>query len=82
MDWIQFILFGLGVGGIWLWNRAENRSDLRHMDVMLQANRELIREIHNEIQQEMKEFHNRLALQDQEFKLRLCAIEEKNKSMK
>jgi len=80
MDWTQFVVFCLGVGGLWLWNRSENRSDIRHMDATLQANRELIREIHNEIKEEMRDFHTRLALQDQEFKMRLCAIEEKRKS--
>ena len=67
MDWIQFIVFGIGVGGLWFWQRAESRNDVRHMDTKLDANRELIREIHIEtrdlmqaMKDEMKDFHYRL----------------------
>jgi hypothetical protein len=68
MEWVQFIIFFLGVFGLWLWNRAENRSDSRHMETQLRANSELIRAVHNEILLEMKDFHGRL-----------CAIEERNR---
>ncbi len=60
MEWVQFIIFFLGVFGLWLWNRAESRSDARHMDTQLRANSELIRAVHNEILMEMKDFHGRL----------------------
>lgn len=53
---------------IFFWNRTESRNDTRHMQAMLNSNRELIREIHNEIHAEMKDFHGRL-----------CAIEERRK---
>jgi hypothetical protein len=72
MEWTQ--VFGLMFGNLvfivplWLWNRAESRSDMRHMENQLRANRELIVAIHNEIHQEMKDFHGRL-----------CAIEERNR---
>lgn len=49
---------------LWLWNRAEARSDNRHMDNKIDAIRELTHAIHLE----MKDFHNRM-----------CAIEEKNR---
>lgn len=50
---------------LFLWNRAEARADIRHMDTKLESNRELVRAIYDEI----KDFHNRL-----------CRIEEnKNK---
>lgn len=49
---------------LFLWNRSESRSDIRHMDSKLESNRDLVRSIHDEI----RDFHNRL-----------CAIEEKNK---
>lgn len=41
---------------LFLWNRSESRSDIRHMDNKIDAIRELTYAIH----MEMKEFHNRL----------------------
>jgi len=49
---------------LFLWNRSEARSDIRHMDAKLESTRELVRAIHDE----MKDFH-----------LRLCSIEVKKK---
>lgn len=63
-------VFGLVIGNaafilpLFLWNRAESRSDIRHMDSKLESTRELVRAIHDE----MKDFHNRL-----------CKIEERKK---
>ena len=68
MEWVQFAIFFIGVFGLFIWNRAESRSDARHMDTQLRANSELIREIHNQIHAEMKDFHGRL-----------CEIEERNR---
>lgn len=65
MDWTQFATLSLSFIAIFIWNRTESRNDLRHMDSQLQANRELLREIHNENMEERKDFHGRL-----------CAIEE------
>jgi hypothetical protein len=67
MEWTQFVIFFIGVFGLFIWNRTESRNDIRHMDQKLEANRELVREIHNEsktiltaIQSEMKDFHYKL----------------------
>lgn len=49
---------------LFLWNRAESRADIRHMDAKLESTRELVRAIYDE----SKDFH-----------ARLCAIEERNK---
>lgn len=49
---------------LFLWNRAESRADIRHMDAKLESNRELVRAIYEEV----KDFHSRL-----------CIIEERNK---
>lgn len=49
---------------LFLWNRAESRQDMRHVDAKLESTRELVRAIHDE----SKSFHQRL-----------CSIEEKNK---
>jgi hypothetical protein len=62
MEWTQFVIFFMGVFGLWLWNRAESRADARHMDAKLEGQRNLINAIHDE----MKDFH-----------ARLCVIEER-----
>jgi hypothetical protein len=67
MEWVQFIIFFLGVFGLFLWNRTESRTDMRRMDDILKAQRDLIWEIRVEginfnhaIQNEMKDFHQQL----------------------
>ncbi len=66
MDWSQILALILGNGALiiplFLWNRAESRADIRHMDTKLESTRELVRAIYDE----SKDFHNRL-----------CAIEER-----
>jgi len=64
MDWIQFATMFLAVVGLFVWNRTESRTDIRHMDNKLDAIRELTHAIHAE----MKDFH-----------ARLCKIEENRK---
>jgi hypothetical protein len=64
MEWTQFIIFFVGVFGLFIWNRTEARTDDRHIHSMLEAQRGLLHAIH----QEMKDFHGRL-----------CAMEEKTK---
>ena len=56
MEWTQFIIFFVGVFGLFIWNRAEGRSDARHMDAKLEGQRNLMNAIHDEI----KDFHGRL----------------------
>lgn len=61
-----FIANALLIIAMFFWNRAESRADVRHMEAKLDSMRELIYAIHSE----MKDFHNRL-----------CAIEEKKRSL-
>ena len=68
MEWVQFVIFFLGVFGLFIWNRTESRNDIRHVENMLNANRELVREMHAQNLAESREFHGRL-----------CAIEERNR---
>lgn len=49
MDWIQFIIFIGSTIGLFFWNRAESRSDMRHMLSIIDG-----------IQKEIKDFHGRL----------------------
>lgn len=58
MDWNQFYILLLSMGGLFLsnvsllmWFRAESRSDWRHMDNQVKA-----------IQEEIKDFHARLCI--------------------
>lgn len=73
MDWIQFAIMFVTFVGLFIWNRTESRSDLRHMDTKLESNRNLTIQIHREnheiitaIREDMRDFHGRL-----------CAIEER-----
>lgn len=67
MEWTQFVIFCIGVFGLFIWNRTESRADIRYMDQKLESNRQLTQSIHNEskvvlyaIQNEMKDFHYKL----------------------
>ncbi len=64
MDWTHVLGIVLGnaafVVPMFLWNRGEARSDYRHLETLIRA-----------IQEEMKDFHGRLERQDAEFKGRL-----------
>jgi len=50
MEWTQFIIFFLGVFGLFIWNRTESRSDIRHMDMKIDAIRDLVYTVHKETQ--------------------------------
>lgn len=71
MEWSHVLGIVLGnaafVIPMFLWNRSESRSDIRHLDSRLEATRELVHAIHLE----MKDFHSRL-----------CIIEERNRDKK
>lgn len=49
MDWMQFVIFIGSTVGLFFWNRAESRSDIRQILGMMDS-----------IQKEMKDFHGRL----------------------
>jgi hypothetical protein len=49
MDWTQLAVFIISVFGLFIWNRTESRSDMRHILSILDS-----------IQAEMKDFHGRL----------------------
>lgn len=54
------------IAPLFIWNRAESRADLRHMDSKLEIYIQAIREDIKAVHEEMKDFHGRL-----------CAIEER-----
>lgn len=64
MDWMQFIIFIGSTVGLFFWNRAESRADMRCMLSIIDSIQKEMRSI----QEEIKDFHGRL-----------CAIEERNK---
>lgn len=49
MEWTQFFILILTVGGLFFWNRSESNSDRRDMMNMI-----------NSIHDEIKDFHGRL----------------------
>ncbi len=64
MDWVQFALLLISIGGMFAWLRSDialNRSESA-------ADRRDLLQIIREIQQESKDFHGRLERQDAEFK--------------
>ena len=64
MDWVQFALLLISIGGMFAWLRADialNRSESS-------ADRRDLLGLMRQIQEEMKDFHGRL-----------CAIEERNR---
>jgi hypothetical protein len=75
MEWIQLVIFFIGVLGLFIWNRVEARSDARHMDSKLESQRSLILEVHRETDANIKAIHEEM----KDFHGRLCAIEERNK---
>jgi hypothetical protein len=60
MEWVQFIIFFIGVFGLFIWNRAESRTDNRHMDSKLESHKNLVAAMLQAIQDEMKDFHEKL----------------------
>lgn len=63
MEWVQFIIFFIGIFGLFIWNRQESRSDNRHMDTKLEGQRSLMNAIMEQnqlMQKEMNDFHYRL----------------------
>ncbi len=74
-NWTQFIIFALGVFGLFIWNRTESRNDIRHMDMKLESQRALLQAMW----QESKEFNEKWLQETKDFHGRLCAIEERNK---
>jgi len=64
MDWIQFVIFLIAMGGMFAWLRADiatNRTETS-------ADRRDILNLIRSIQEEIKDFHGRL-----------CAIEERSR---
>jgi hypothetical protein len=59
MDWIQFSILIVTMGGFFLWNRGESRADNRRALDLIEA-----------ISKEMKDFHGRLCAIEERSKLR------------
>lgn len=49
MDWGQFLILIITIGGLFLWNRSESNTDRREMMGLIKS-----------IQEEIKDFHGRL----------------------
>lgn len=49
MEWGQFLILIITIGGLFLWNRSESNNDRREMMGLIKS-----------IQEEIKDFHGRL----------------------
>lgn len=57
MDWTQFLLMFVSIGGLFLWNRSEANADRRDIMQLIRA-----------IQEEIKDFHGRLCALEEKNK--------------
>ncbi len=64
---------------LFIWNRSESRTDIRHMDNKLEIYITSIREETKIMQQEIRGEMRIIQEEIKDFHGRLCAIEEKNK---
>jgi hypothetical protein len=80
MEWAQVLVIVFGnlaiILPLWLWSRAESRADNRHTDNILDATRQLVLAIHNE----MKDFHHAIHDEMKDFHHRLLDIERNRKN--
>ena len=61
MEWTQFFILIVTVGGLFLWSRSESRSDNRELRASTEA-------ILNSIKEEIKDFHDRLCAMEENRK--------------
>jgi hypothetical protein len=69
MDWTQFTILIVTIGGLFFWNRAEASNDRRMFYDLLQG-----------IKDEMKDFHGKLERQDADFKAHLLYTHKDDKN--
>lgn len=67
-EWLQLIVMGITVAGLFLWNHSEMHSNQREMTTIVNAIREDAKAFREKWVEETKDFHGRL-----------CAIEERSK---
>lgn len=75
MDWMQFGIFLLTLGGIY-WS---TRTDLNSLRAEATADRRDILQLVRSIEQECRSFQSAMVQESKDFHGRLCAIEERNK---
>ena len=68
MEWTQFFILILTMGGLFFWNRSEVGADRREMAQVIAADRKDMLNLIRSIELEIKDFHGKL-----------CALEEKNR---
>ena len=72
----------MGVFGLFIWNRAEARADSRHVENIIQSDRNLIMGIRQEViqfREEMQSFREQMNNETREFHYRLLEIEKNRK---
>lgn len=80
MDITQFTVFLFTMGGFFLtvvglfiWNRTESRTDMRHLETLLTSQRSLV----DAIRQDGQQFRTAMMEETKDFHKRLCEIEAK-----
>ena len=75
MDWVQFTLLFIGIGGMFAWlrsdialNRSESAADRRDILQLIRSIQDEMKDFHGRLEKQDAEFKGKLALQDAEFK--------------
>lgn len=82
MDVISLILILLTIAGLFIWNRAEGRADARHLETIIQADRNLVMAIREEgiqFREELRAFREQMNNETKEFHNKLLEIEKSRK---
>jgi len=75
VEWTQLIIFFLGVFGLFVWNRTDNRNDYRHAE----NRNDILRNLIDEMRKENFAFKEKWLEETKDFHNRLCDIERKRK---
>ena len=71
------IMFWITVAGLFLWNRAENRSDYKHTQSMLDSQRSVLNSQLDAQRNILEEMRRESAKETKEFHAKLCEIDSK-----
>jgi hypothetical protein len=73
MDWTQFAVFLLSMGGMFMWLK----SDIKEIKTEASADRRDILQLIRGIQEEIKDFHGKLERHDAEYKAHMMHLHDK-----
>jgi len=76
MEWAQFLILIMTIGGLFLWLRSESNSDRRDMVNIILSMKEDGNHFREQWTQESKDFREKWAQESKDFHARLCVIEQ------